>query len=58
MHGASSAQNSVDLEKDGVQVGGDLHQESCTSHNDFVGSLSEHNHIAAMFERMRSRISS
>lgn len=60
VHGAGSAQNSVDLEKEGVvcsvQLGGDLHQESCTSHNDFLDSLLEQNHLAAMIERMRRRI--
>ena len=60
VHGASSAQNSEDLEKEevvcSVQLGGDLHQELCTNHIDCAKSLSEQNHIAAMIERMRRRI--
>ena len=59
VHGASAAQNSVDLETEGVicsvQLGDDRHQESCTSHKDCAESLSEEHDIATMIESMRRR---
>lgn len=60
VHGATQAHNSVDLEKEGVvcslQIGDDLHQESCTSHHDCANSLAEQHQVADVIESMRRRI--
>lgn len=61
VHGASSVQKSVDLEKHGgvcssQQLEDDLHQESCTDQTDCVANLSEQDHFAAIIKSMRRRI--
>ena len=62
VHGASTAQNNADLEKEGVvcsvQLGDGLHQdpESCSSDSDCTDSLLQQSHIASMIESMRRRI--
>lgn len=56
VQGASSVQNSVDLETHGSsQLDDDLHQQPCTDQSDCVANLSQQDHFAATIKSMRRK---